>query len=355
MSTKRIFYFVSLLILALIISGCSISLKSGSSGGNDGGVYVSANQGNTWQQKSLIPTTSGRPQSIGSLSGLSLKLDPSDNQAIYFGSLENGLFYSYDNAKGWQAAKELGRISVNDVAVDTASKCIIYAATGNKLYKSTDCNRTWAQVYYDNDVKTSVNFIAIDHYSSSIVYIGTSRGEVIKSYDRGVSWQTVGRLEDDVEKIVISPHDSRILFAATDKKGIFRSVDAGANWTNLKENLEEFKNSLKFRDLVLGTADQNLVLLATDYGMLRSTDNGDNWSKIELITPEKNAIINSLAISPKDSKQIYYVTSTTFYRSIDGGENWSTKKLPTTRAGWKLLVNPEDTNMIYLGVRKLKN
>ncbi|MDD5032383.1 MAG: YCF48-related protein, partial [Patescibacteria group bacterium] len=155
-------------------------------------------------------------------------------------------------------------------------------------------------------------------------------------------------------EIAISPADSRLIFVATARKGIFRSTDNGANWVSLEEKLKDFKDALSFKDLVVAQADNGLIFLATNYGMLKSADNGENWEKIELITPEKKATINSVAVSPKNSKEIYYVTNTTFYRSLDGGINWATKKLPTTRAGWKLLINPDKTDIIYLGARSVE-
>ncbi|MFH1522429.1 MAG: hypothetical protein ABIE43_01260 [Patescibacteria group bacterium] len=350
---KLLFFIISMLVI-FAMSGCSISFKKGDGGGTDGGVYVTVDKGNIWQHKILIPTISGRPKDIAMLNANSLAMDPSDEKAIYFGSVDNGLFYTYDSAQNWQIASNLSKETINYIAIDPSSKCIIYSAILNKVYKSTDCNRTWSQVYYDNDIETKVNNIAIDHYDSANVYIGTSRGEIIKSSDRGANWQTIGRFEDEVKEIAISPHDSRVIFVATAKKGIYRSKDKGINWINLQDELKDFQDNLKFRDLVLAEADQGRILLATSYGLLESTDNGDTWSKIELITPEKKAIINAIAVSPKNSKEIYYVTDTTFYRSLDGGKNWATKKLPTTRAGWRLLIDPNDTNIIYLGVRTIK-
>jgi len=355
--TNRKNNLIIVALLTLLIcatTGCTISFRTKGGGGYDGGVYKTTNKGNSWQQRSLIPTISGQPRSIGGINVSSLAMDPSDNKAIYFGSQDNGLFYTYDGANNWRVATELGRITIKAVAVDPKSKCIIYVASANKVYKSTDCNRTWSQVYYDNDIEVTVNTIAIDHYNSANVYIGTSRGEIIKSSDRAGSWQTIGRFEDDVEKIVISPHDSRVIFVATTKKGIYRSTNSGASWLDLGENLKEFDNSKDFKDIVLPQSEMGMVLLATRYGLLKSNDNGETWSRIKLITPEKKATINAIAVNPKDAREIYYVTNTTFYRSLDGGENWTTKKLPTTRAGWKLLIDPEDPSVIYMGVRRIK-
>ena len=354
MSFKKSKFILIILFLSFILSGCSISFNGGDAEGNIRGVFRSNDKGNGWLQKVLIPTVSGNPKSIGGLSVNALTIDPNDYKAIYIGTQDNGLFYSYDRAENWQVAAGLGKVTINAVAVDSGSKCIIYAASGNKVYKSTDCNRSWAQIYYDNDLTVSVNAIAVDAFNSANVYIGTSRGEVIKSSDRGVSWQTVGRFEDDVKKIVVAPHDTKVIFAATKLKGIFRSMDGGGGWVSLSEKLKELKDGERFRDLIVSPSDPGLIILATYYGLLKSADNGNSWSKIELITPEKEAVINAVAIGSKDAKEIYYVTNTTFYRSLDGGSKWTTKKLPTVNAGWKLLVAPDDPNIIYMGIKELK-
>lgn len=354
MQKRELTIYIFLIFLLFFTAGCSISLKSGETG-NDGGVYVSANQGKVWKQMALIPTVTGSAKNIAGLDDYSLALDPSDIEAIYFGSVDNGLFYSYNRAKEWRLAEGLERKTISAVAVDPDSKCVIYAAIDNKIYKSTDCNRAWAQVYFDNNLETKIHSIVIDNYDSRNVYASTSRGEVIKSLDRGVSWKTVGRFDDEVKKIIISPNDSRVLFVGADKKNVWRSLDGGDSWVSLEESLKTFKDSKKFRDLAMSQAEPGAIFLATDYGLLKSGNQGDSWSQIELITPEKKAIINSIAVSPKSAKEIYYVTNTTFYSSDNGGETWTSDKLPTSRAGWKLLIDPENTNIIYLGVRKVQN
>jgi len=351
MPTK--FKFIALfLAVGLAASGCAISVKT-SGGGLDGAVYKTADKGETWAQKSLVLTVSGQSKTIKTLDGSSLAVDPSDNKAVYYGTVENGLWYTYDGGESWQAAKTLGAVTIKAIAVDSADKCNIYVAVDNKVIKSVDCARTWQQAYYDNDPKVAVTDIAIDAYNSANVYISTTRGEVIKSFDRGSNWRTMGRFDNDVLRVAVSSHDSRIIFAGTSKKAIFRSLNGGETWQDLSAGLKDFQDSYKFRDLVLPKSEKGLVLLATRYGLLKSKDNGDTWEAINLITPEKDAVINALAASPKNSAEIYYVTNTTFYRSGDGGNTWTTKKLPSTRAGWNLAIDPVDTSVVYLTVRTL--
>lgn len=353
----KYFKHISLIIVflsVLVLSGCTFNLGFGSKPkGPDGAVYKSINKGQTWQQKSLIPTTSGSPISINSLDTSSLVFDPADPKAIYYGTLENGLYYSYDGADSWFPAANLGKVTVNSLAVDPQNKCAIYAAVDNKVMKSIDCSRTWQQIYFDNDLSVAITNITIDHYDSKIVYIATSRGEVITSSDSGKSWRTLNRFEDKVKKIVVAPADSRIIIVATEKRGLFRSNDKGTTWVELAEKLKDFPDSSRFRDLYISKVQPGLIIFATNYGLIKSINYGDDWTGIKLITPEKEATINSVIVSEQDTKQIFYVTNTTFYGTIDGGANWTTKKLPSTRAGWALLADPNNINTMYLGVRQL--
>lgn len=358
-----------LTFLSLSLSACSLSVGSGaviSSG--DGGLWTSADKGRTWRQNSQVPSVSGKAQSLGGLDISSMTIDPQDSSAIYLGTVERGLYYTYNLADGWFSFKSLNKGTINDVKVDPKNKCIIYAAITNRLYRSSDCGRDWQQVYYDNNPGVFVNTIAIDHYNSDNVYIGTSRGEVIKSIDHGISWRTIQRVNEAVASLLISPQDSRLIFVASSKNDVYSfnsntvtspndpvNIDknyAVENWSDLGAILKDFKLGTTFRDMAVSKSDGTL-LLATNQGLVRSPDQGITWESIKLLPTEKDATINAIAISPKNSQEIYYVTNTTFYSSGDGGVSWSTKKLSTTKAGWKLMVDNDNPNIIYLGTKKI--
>ncbi len=358
---KRIIFsklILSILLMTLTLSACSINLGpgTGSSSSNalDGGLFRSMNKGTNWQQKTAILTV-GAKQSFAPLDIISLASDPQDNKAIYAGSAGNGLFYSYDGGESWQFARTLGKVSVANIAVDPNNKCILYATVANKVYKSIDCSRNWSVIYFDTALKVAITTLAVESGNSHNIYIGTSRGEIIKSSDQGDNWKTLYRFSGQVSKIMMSPADNKNIFAAT-AGGIFRSVDSGLNWVSLEDKLKDLKGGKAFRDWTMTKAAQPIIFLATKYGLLKSTDYGDSWSKIELITPTPKTavIINAIAVNPLDANEIYYATDTTFYRSLDGGKTWNSMKLPTSRAGLKLLIDQKNPSIIYLTTRQLK-
>lgn len=367
---KKLKLALLLLPLVFVFSACSVSFKSQSTVSNDiGGVFVSVNKGENFRQMSVIPSVSGAPGSMNMIDTNYLVMDPSDSGAVYLASFDDGLYYTYNAAKGWFYVNTLPNETINDLAVDPKDKCTIYAAIGSKLYKSEDCARFWKEVYFDNNPSVQVTSVAVDHYDNNGVYIGTSRGEVIKSSDRGQSWRTIQRLNDGVKKVMVSPTDSRFVFVASAKNGIYRfnynsamnleeladykNTFDGTNWTDLNSELKEFNLGFNFKGLAFCPADGS-IFLATDKVLLKTLDNGESWAKIKLITPEKETFINSIAVNPKNSKEIFYVTNTLFFKSLDGGETWITKQLPTARAGWSMVIDFNNPDIIYLGVNKIK-
>lgn len=366
---KKIKLSLILALLALSVSACTFSIGSSSAlSSGDGGLWLSSDRGRTWKQVSQIPTVTGKTESIGNTDIYNIEIDPQDSKAIYLGTADRGLYYTYNIADGWSKIKGLAQSKINDVKVDPKNKCVIYTAITNRLFRSNDCGRTWQQVYYDNNPEVTVNSIAIDHYNSDNVYLATSRGEVIKSIDQGISWRTIQRLDGgEIRKLLIYPQDSRLIFVATNKNKVysFRSntttnINDPANieknfavtdWRDLGEVLQDFQLGTIFRDIIVSPSD-GILFLATSRGIVRSPDQGITWENIDLLPSDTDAIINSIAVSPKSSKEIYYVTNTAFFSSSDGGVSWSTKKLATSRAGWKLRVDNDNTNVIYLGTRK---
>ncbi len=355
---KKIYFILPLAMF--LLTGC-ISINTGGAkktNNNLGGVFKSVDKGEKWTNASVIATANGKQSNFSTLNVASMTIDPSDNKAVYFGSVDNGLLYTYDSALTWQLSKELGQGTVAAISVDPKDKCTIFASKNNKIYKSTDCNRSWKQVYQDNDQTMIINKINVDPYNSNIVYAIISRGDLIRSLDGGNAWQVVYRFGAKMTKIVVNAKNNQEIFAVTHQKGIFKTTDGGKNWSRMVEVDVALKdNDMKFdvRDfLVIDNDKGRSIYLATSYGLLKSTDNGITWSRIGLITPEAKATINAVAVNPGNTEEIYYVTDSTFYKSTDGGNTWKTVALPSSRAGKILMVDQKEPNTIYLGVVELK-
>lgn len=354
MVMKKLFYLI-LIIIPLLTMGAACDIKIGKQVTPGGGVYKSANQGDTWQAKNAVPVV-GDDLSITNVNVLTMVFDPQDHQAIYLGTLENGLFYTYTGGESWAQVSQLKQGRINSIAVDPIDKCNLYVTFGNKILKSTDCGRNWQDAYYDARAPQGLTItdLAIDNYNPQIIYAGASSGDLLKSLDGGKSWATIERFKNQVKKIVINYYDTRLIYVATKDNGIFKTIDSGRNWANLENGLKAFNGGKNIVTLVLDKTQKDVLVAATNYGLLKSTDGGSSWQAIELLTPPGGATIYSLALDPQNANNIYYGTATTFYKTVDGGKTWISKKLPSDKAPSALLVDFASPSVMYMGTMKLK-
>lgn len=353
---KKVFTRLALVLgaVALMGQGCVSFSFGGKGGAAPGGVFKSADKGENWAQRVEVLAVGGKKASFGSADIVTLAFDPQDANAIYAGTLANGVFYSYDGGASWQQPGAIKAGRVGAIAIDPKDKCTIYVAIGNRVGKSTDCNRSWFEIYVGPSATQVVNAITVDSFNPKIVYMGVSTGEVVKSTDGGGSWAVANRFQDQVKKILISKRDTRVLIVATAGRGIWRSDNSGAEWKDISEGMKPYSGSGTFRDMVIWNEDTDGLLLASQYGLLLSPDGGATWQPIPLLTPPGGASIFATASNPQNPNEIYYATASTFYKTVNGGKNWVTKKLPTKRQVTVLTVDPVNPAVLYMGVLQVK-
>lgn len=339
--------------LALVGAGC-ISVDTGTSTAGNGGVFKTGDKGDTWVQKVAVPTIDGTKPTIGGFSVVTMVQDPQDANALYVGTTENGMWFTYDGGGSWYQPVHVKAGRVSSIAVDPKNKCIIYATSANRILKSKDCSRTYESTYLDTRTERVMTAVLVDAFNPNIVWIGNDAGDVLRSDDAGASWKPVTNFKSGVKRMAFMADDTRRVYVATGTDGVWRTDDSGANWIDLQEKYKEFRDSKDFYDLAIGVSDPKVIILATKHGLIKSVDRGDTWTSVDLLTPDSSALIYSVAIDSKDVNNVYYGTSTTFYRSPNGGVNWVPKKLPTTRAATALLVDRSNPGVLYMGVTELK-
>lgn len=352
---KRNIKLIGCFLTILILSGCVIKFKTVDN--TDGGVYQTFDQGQTWQQTNTVYRVSEVAENFNNAEVTALVIDPQDPQAVYVGTVDQGIFYSYNGGAGWQQTLA-ARGKINAIAISPKETCFIYAAIGNRVYKTVDCSRHWDYqlIETQRDPNNLITALAVDPLNSSLVYSATSGKGLFKSLDRGFSWQVVKFFNNPILKILLSPTQAGVIYLATQNQGIFRSDNYGADWRPLLNQslVEQFPGLLAFRELILDPTNEQGLLYASQHGLFRSADGGAAWQNIKLLTPSNTSVIYSLVINRANGQEIYYGINNALYRTVDGGQNWITRDLPTSRAATFLLLDPKNTQHLYLGVRRVK-
>ena len=352
MKTKILSIFFIFGALLLLGAGC-IQFNAGGTAKADGGVFKSIDRGGTWAQKASLASTGGG-KSITGLNIKSIVMDPSDNQALYALAAEGGVYFTYDGAESWRRLDALGGAGINAFLIDQRNKCVLFSGSGNRAAKSIDCGRTWQAVYLDSRPQQVVTALAQNPSNGNIIYLGTSGGDLIRSADSGASWTPINIFGSRIARIIFDPFNSGIIYVGTMGGGVWKSDNGGADWKNINEKMGQFSENIKFVDIIPSRSEPGTYIHVSRYGLLKTVDGGENWKKINLLTPPGTTDIYSLAIDPKDGKIIYYSTGSTFYKSTDGGNKWITKKLPGSRVAAALLIDKDAPAIIYMAALRVK-
>ncbi|MFH1620918.1 MAG: YCF48-related protein [Patescibacteria group bacterium] len=350
-------FLIPVLTLTLFGQGCFGSSTSAPTG-PDGGVWKTSDSGTTWVNKKALVSGPKVTATGAAFSIVNMAFDPQDHNTIYLATAAHGMVFSLDGGDSWQQAKSqdekknvLTSGRVNAVAVDPKNKCIVYAASGNKIYKTETCGRDWNQIFFDPRTDKSFTQLIVDWFNPTILYAGTNDGDIFRSTDAGLSWQMSKRVDGiSITSLGMDPRDSRLVYVGTQGDGIWKTVDGGTTWTQIKKQFgEEYTDARRVIQLVIDPVEANVIYNVSKYGIIKSLDGGETWKALNLTSPPGTVKINSLAVDPKNNKHLIYTGVSTLQFSSDGGVSWTPKKLPTTQAGSILLFDPIDSKVIYLG------
>jgi photosystem II stability/assembly factor-like uncharacterized protein len=208
------------------------------------GVYVSTNNGTSWNKTSLDD------QFIYSLAV--------DGSNVFAGTYGNGIYLSTNNGTTWTQTSLIDQY-VPSLAVSGTN--IFAGVYYSGLYLSTDNGTSWSQ--------TSLN--SGDVYSLSVsgtnIFAGTYLNGVYYSTNNGITWTQTSLNNQTIYSLLI---DGNNIYAGTYySSGVYLSTDIGTSWA---------QTTLNNRSVYSFAINGNNILAGTDgYGVYLSTNNGTSW------------------------------------------------------------------------------
>lgn len=308
--------------------------------GNDGGLYKSSNNGNTFtkinnlpitqfyrfhvdaqnidkvyggsQDNSTIRTTTGGLSNWNVIyggDGFQPLVDPTNTNVIYALSQRGNLGKSTNDGASFSNA--LNGVSGSDtnnwdtpIAFDPVNPDIVYYGT-NRLYQSTNAAGNWSAISPDlsngphdgNLAFGSLTSISVSPINSNVITVGTDDGNVWITQNEGGSWTKVSDALPNywVTKVLASKEDVNTVYVTfsgyrfgVDEGHVYKSSDNGANWTNISTTLP---------DIPVNDIEQDSygnLFVGTDIGVLASNDEGLTWGVLGTNLP--SVVVNDLYI-----------------------------------------------------------
>ena len=194
---------------------------------------------------------------------------------------------------------------------------------------------------------TSIDGVSED---GKTIYVGTAGGGVWKSTNAGASFkpmfdkycQSIGAIAIDQKNpktIYVGTGESNMRNSVSVGNGLYKSTDGGDNWTKLglegTEHISKIAIDPTNPDIIYVAAPGPLWSDGTERGLYKSTDAGKTWSNILYINEKAGCA--DVAIDPLHPNIVYATTwefrrtpysfnsggnGSGMYKSNDGGKSW---------------------------------
>lgn len=310
-----------------------------------------------------------------------LAFHPQDSDIIFIGSKSSGLWKSKDAGKSWEKIFDQARVlspasDVYKIAISRFNPKIMYLAVyqndRGRVLKSEDGGESFREVYFVTANRYGVFDLYVNSGNPERAIIATGQGGVLETQNGGRTWRVVKWFSEPLVKLLINPVFPNEMFVLTDRGNLFKTFDGGENWADLNEGPQEGGERISFAQPQIslnplaglfqqGSSIEALVpdpnLFTTLYigsgsGVLRSSNGGFTWERLEILIPPEALPVKAVAVSPRSSSTIFAGASVQLHRSDDGGVNWRVKFLPTSSKIKNLLIHPLKPEIMFAVLEK---
>jgi len=311
--------------------------------------------GLTWKPKMKIDDK----KSITGIDVLSMAINPLDPDNIYIGTKANGIFETLDGGETWRQVPFADR--VYGLAFDPFNPNVIYGSgvfEGRaKLFRCAQKDMCmnqqleWDEIYTEPSEGTVISSLAIDPANPQAVYLGTSRGVMLKLSSGERGWLDLKEMNGPIVGIVFNHADSNNIFFAVFERGIFETKDGGVTAEDVTRSMGTAMNTSMVYSIATDINSPGVVYVGTGNGIFQRRPDG-SWVELNIIESSRAYPIRAIAVNPNDSRQIIYSSAKAIYKSNDGGVTWSTFQLDTTKEIGVLRFDPKNPQRIFAGLRK---
>lgn len=366
--------------------------------GTEGGIHRSKDGGDTWE---LL--TNGFPDrqrwSYSAPVG-ALAFDARDPRTLYAGigrprwnkDGKGAIYRSTDGGDHWQLANPNGggmhpQAIVRSI-ISRPETGVLFAATNQGLYRSTDKAASWKKIGQDLPADT-LGRVALSRSQPDTLYVSIlspagqtpRRGGVYRSDDGGQTWHAcnaglgnrVGKpgeadqMTSNVDHLAIHPDNPDIVYAGDTSwvtAGLYRSTDGGQNWTKTTQGVDRGWLT-GWGESVFGLAmdpqKPDTLYFSTSGHVYATEDRGRSWQQRYTRriathawsgTGLETTCLNRIIIHPTEPDHLYFCyMDVGLIQSWDGGKSFTPTNDGMRHKGntFTVAFDPEDPKVVYAG------
>jgi photosystem II stability/assembly factor-like uncharacterized protein len=289
-----------------------------------------------------------------------------------------------ENGNGWEVVNHVFQDKVlESVSGLRKDPKRVYAGVAyDGLYRTEDGGLSWTKIF-DGDVRSTT----VDPTNEDVIYTGTEGVYLFRSEDRGNTFTeitSIRALPDEIRKkwwtpyppalghiitIYVHPEDGNMIYLCLKHGGILRSFNRGETWEDVSQGIDY----LDIHVIQTRPHRQDKWFVSSARGFFTTEDPGKGWVRAEngftrdyfhdfiFLPPEKQGgdptmLIATADHSPGSWQRPEYARSAVF-RSDDAARSWhrvveglEEEMEPMV---WALINHPSDGNAAFAGIGRV--
>src|ERR1044072_3974610 len=236
---------------------------------------------------------------------------------------------------GGPAAGQKYRFNWNSPIVFSAHDKTTVFLAGNVVFRSPDFGKTWEQISPD---------------------LTTNDPEKLKDAGGPVAFEnSTAEYYSTIISIAESPVEKGQIWVGTDDGNLQVTRDGGKNWNNIIANVSGIGKNSPVSHVEPSRTGADVAYVAFDRHMFddfrpyifKTTDGGKSWTNISGNLPAKG-YVQVVCEDPKNTNLLYAGTELGLFASYNGGKDWmplNLKNLPNVSVH-DILVHPRENDLI---------
>ncbi len=354
--------------------------------GQDGGVAVSTDQGESWEYINNLPLAQpyhvyadnrlpfynvmGGMQDNGSWTGPSRTREPAgilndDWRMTAFGDGFKVINHP-DDPEIYLSLSQGGNITTTDMRTREQQSLRPYSGSGGGAAENQKYRFHWnSPLVFSPHNKTTI------YLGSNVLFKSVDFGKIWEKISNDLTTNDAAKLKEPGGSIsnenstaeyhctIISVNESSakagVVWVGTDDGNVQLTTDGGKNWSNVTKNVSGLAANSPVSHVEPSATNADVAYVSFDRHMLddykpyvfKTADGGKSFTNIAGNLPAQ-AYVHALKEDPKNTGLLYAGTELGLYATYDGGKNWielGMKNLPRV-AVHDILVHPRENDLI---------